>query len=162
MVSQSDDDSSSYSSSNRFEIRFRDKSTHSSHLTNMQEVFKLSMPLSADQETKLTSHDKTKEDAICAGHERVSYTNVDEKEKNEEDGVDDLCVLENALEAATTTSFQGLSKFHKKLMFGNLKKLGVKRRRELSDEWKALVVEELQLNIKKQTFAGELANSMIC
>ncbi|KAL1225610.1 GLABROUS1 enhancer-binding protein-like 1 [Cardamine amara subsp. amara] len=149
MVSESDDDSSSDSSSNRFEIRFRDNTTHSSHLTRMQEVFKLSMPLSVDQQKASASHDKTKD-------ERVSYTTVDEKEKNKEDGVDDLCVLENALEAATTTSFQ------KKLMFGNLKKLGVKKRRELSDEWKALVVEELRLNIKKQTFAGELANSMIC
>lgn len=106
-----------------------------------------------------------KEDAVCAEHERVSYTRMKidngEKENGDEDGVEDLCVLENALEAATT-SFRGLSKFQKKMMFGNLKKLGVKKRRELSDEWKALVVEELQLNIKKQTFAAELANAMIC
>ncbi|CAH2038366.1 unnamed protein product [Thlaspi arvense] len=100
----------------------------------------------------------------CA--EKLPYEKVDKlTEKNEAggkesegDGADDeMCALQDVLE--TTTMFQNLSKHAQKLMLQKLKTLGGKERKELSDEWKALLVQELLLMSKKQTFAAKLAKA---
>ncbi|VVA96848.1 unnamed protein product [Arabis nemorensis] len=78
---------------------------------------------------------------------------------NEEDGAEDeVCALKDALE---TTMFQHSSRYAEKMMLQKLRTLGSKERKELSDEWKALLVQELQLKSKKQSFAGKLANAAL-
>ncbi|KFK32447.1 hypothetical protein AALP_AA6G243000, partial [Arabis alpina] len=102
-------------------------------------------------------------------HERVRNTSMEtesdnsDKEESEEDESDnsdkeeseedELCVLQDALEA--TSFFSG---YQQKLLLSNLKKLKAKKINELSDEWKALLNEELQLKIKKLIFASKLAS----
>lgn len=70
-----------------------------------------------------------------------------EKEKSDED------VLQNALEATLFTSLVGNQH---KLLLQSLRNINSEKRKELSDEWKALLLEELQLNI---TFFTKLASA---
>lgn len=89
-------------------------------------------------------------------HEPVSNISMEtgkgEKEKSEEDGV-----LQDALEAFTF--FRGLGKHQQNRMLQNLKNLGEQKRRELSDEWKALFYEEMKLKIKILNFTAKVANA---
>ncbi|XP_010436863.1 PREDICTED: GLABROUS1 enhancer-binding protein-like 1 [Camelina sativa] len=113
----------------------------------------------------------TKTETNCASEESIEYTKNEEdeetshndmevdKEKTDEEEEDDLYVLKDALEAAVTTSFQGLSQYQKNLMFQNLKNLGAETRKELTDGWKELNAEVLRLNAKKQTFFAKFANA---
>lgn len=90
-------------------------------------------------------------------HERVRNISMEidngDKEESEED---ELCVLQDALDA--TSSFSG---YQQKLLLDNLKKLNAEKRRELSDEWKAFLHEKMQLNIKKLIFAAKLASTTV-
>ncbi|KAG2307336.1 hypothetical protein Bca52824_027084 [Brassica carinata] len=91
------------------------------------------------------------EDVPCPDHEPTGV----EKEQ-EEDGSDAFCVLQEVLEAATV--FPTFGKNQQKMLLRNLKNLPAQRKKELTDEWKALLDDEMKLNIKKLTFAAKLAN----
>ncbi|KAG7572237.1 GLABROUS1 enhancer-binding protein family [Arabidopsis suecica] len=69
---------------------------------------------------------------------------------------DELLAVRDAFEAVM---LQGLSDYQKKLQLEKLMNLGTGKRRELSDEWKALCVEERKLNIKKLRFSAKLAEA---
>ncbi|XP_020876220.1 GLABROUS1 enhancer-binding protein-like 2 isoform X2 [Arabidopsis lyrata subsp. lyrata] len=73
------------------------------------------------------------------------------------EGDDVLCAVRDAFE--TTMVSQGLSDYQKKLQLEKLMNLGTGKKRELSNEWKALCVEELKLNIKKLRFSAKLAEA---
>ncbi|CAL9234061.1 unnamed protein product [Arabidopsis halleri] len=77
------------------------------------------------------------------------------KESHDDDD-DELCAVRDAFEAVMS---QGLSDYQKKLQLDKLINLGTGKRRELSDEWKALCVEERRLNIKKLRFSAKLAEA---
>uniref|UniRef100_A0A1J3JLD1 Glabrous enhancer-binding protein-like DBD domain-containing protein n=1 Tax=Noccaea caerulescens TaxID=107243 RepID=A0A1J3JLD1_NOCCA len=100
--------------------------------------------------------DQEKDHVRETEHEPVSNISMEigkgEKEKSEEDGV-----LQDALEALTL--FQSLGKCQQNMMLQNLKNLGEQKRRELSDEWKALFYEEMKLKIKILGFSAKLANA---
>ncbi|KFK36348.1 hypothetical protein AALP_AA4G110800 [Arabis alpina] len=116
---------------------------------------------SEEQERVNESVDQAKTDVE---HERVSNISMEidddgEKEKkSKEDGVDEFCALQDAFEALL---FPRFGKTHQKLLLHNLKNLKAEKRRELSDEWKALLAEEVQLHIKKLTFSTKLANTLV-
>ncbi|CAE6009790.1 unnamed protein product [Arabidopsis arenosa] len=76
------------------------------------------------------------------------------KESHDDD--DELLAVRDAFEAVM---LQGLSDYQKKLQLEKLMNLGTGKRRELSDEWKALCVEERKLNIKKLRFSAKLAEA---
>jgi len=78
------------------------------------------------------------------------------KERHDDDDDDELCAVQDAFEAIMS---QGLSGYQKKLQLEKLMNLGTGKRRELSDEWKALCVEERRLNIKKLRFSAKLAEA---
>ncbi|XP_010505166.1 PREDICTED: GLABROUS1 enhancer-binding protein-like 3 [Camelina sativa] len=80
-----------------------------------------------------------------------------EKDKSEEDGVGELGVLLEILEA--DTFYQNCSKYQQKLLRQNLENVGAERRKELIDEWKALLVQEMKLSIKKFNFMAKFANA---
>ncbi|EFH55130.1 predicted protein [Arabidopsis lyrata subsp. lyrata] len=86
---------------------------------------------------------KTKKNGTTAG-----------KESHDDD--DELLAVQDAFEAVMS---QGLSDYQKKLQLEKLMNLGTGKRRELSDEWKALCVEERKLNIKKLRFSAKLAEA---
>ncbi|CAE6100922.1 unnamed protein product [Arabidopsis arenosa] len=77
------------------------------------------------------------------------------KESDDDDDV--LYAVRDAFE--TTMVSQGLSDYQKKLQLEKLMNLGTGKRRELSNEWKSLCVEELKLNIKKLRFSAKLAEA---
>ncbi|XP_023637720.1 GLABROUS1 enhancer-binding protein-like 2 [Capsella rubella] len=77
-----------------------------------------------------------------------------ENDGNKDD--DELCAVQDAFE---TMMSQGLSDYQKKLHVKKLMNLGTEKRRELSNEWKALCVEESKLNIKKLRFSANLAEA---
>ncbi|CAL9223984.1 unnamed protein product, partial [Arabidopsis halleri] len=111
--------------------------------TNDEQVFKLSKIIwGKNITTKSASNeimDQTKERVIDDG----------EKEKCE-----DLNVLQEAFQVAT--SFRRLGNYQQKSLLRNLKNLGDTPRKELTDEWNALVAEDMQLGIKKQSFYAKL------
>ncbi|VVB01595.1 unnamed protein product [Arabis nemorensis] len=95
-------------------------------------------------------------------HEQVSNisTKIDngEKEKKSETaGVDEFCVMQDALEAALL-SFPCLGRNHQKFLLQNLRNLEAEKEKELSDEWKALLGEKMKFNIKKLNFSAKLAD----
>ncbi|CAG7875156.1 hypothetical protein BRARA_E01379 [Brassica rapa] len=82
-------------------------------------------------------------------------------EKGEVDGKethdDELRVVEDAFE---TTILQGLSDWQRKLQLKKLMmNLGTEKRKELSNEWKALCSEEVKLKIKKLRFTVKLVEA---
>lgn len=81
----------------------------------------------------------------------------DNKREEEDGGVDEFCVLQDALEGMM--EFKTFGKNQQKVLCRNLKSLPVYRKKELTEEWKALVDEEMKLNIKKLSFAAKLANA---
>ncbi|XP_010509485.1 PREDICTED: GLABROUS1 enhancer-binding protein-like 3 [Camelina sativa] len=80
-----------------------------------------------------------------------------EKDKSEEDGVGELGVLLEILEA--DKFYQNCSKYQQKLLRQKLENVGAERRKELIDEWKALLVQEMKLSIKKFNFLAKIANA---
>ncbi|AEE81848.1 GLABROUS1 enhancer-binding protein [Arabidopsis thaliana] len=90
---------------------------------------------------------KTTENGTSSGKERHDEDNDDD---------DELCAVQDAFEAVMS---QGLSGYQKKLQLEKLMNLGNGKRRELSDEWKALCVEETRFNIKKLRFSAKLAEA---
>lgn len=76
--------------------------------------------------------------------------------KESYDDDDELCAVRDAFE---TVMSQGLSDYQKKLQLVKLMNIGTGKRRELSDEWKELCVEERRLNIKKLRFSAKLAEA---
>ncbi|KAG7611461.1 hypothetical protein ISN44_As05g035570, partial [Arabidopsis suecica] len=154
MDNEGNDSSSDDSYTGGFEFRRRKKRPH-------EEASKMPTIIISDLESETEcaseeSIDKIKTVTRCK--QLLNYNNMEtdngDKEKSEED---DLCALKDALEAVIL--FQGLSEYQKKLMFQNLKNLGAETIKELIDEWKELNVEELNLNIKKQTFFTKFANA---
>lgn len=81
------------------------------------------------------------------------------EESHDDDGTtdaDELCAVQDAFE---TLLSQGLSDFKKKFLLEKLMKLGTGKRKELSNDWKELCVEEIKLNIKKLRFSAKLAEA---
>jgi len=78
------------------------------------------------------------------------------KDKSEEDDVVELGVLQEIFKE--DTFFQSLGRYQQKLLLQSLENVGVERRKELINEWKALFVDEQRLCVKKLTFAAKLAN----
>ncbi|VVB14441.1 unnamed protein product [Arabis nemorensis] len=70
---------------------------------------------------------------------------------------DELCAVRDAFE---TMMSQGLRDYEKKLQLENLMNLGPGKRKELSNEWKALCVEEMKLIAKKLRFSAKLAEAV--
>ncbi|CAH2054584.1 unnamed protein product [Thlaspi arvense] len=112
---------------------------------------------------KLENDDGSAKGDSC--DERLPSEKVDKRMEEKEDGGkesegddadDEMSALQDVLE---TTMFQNLSIPAQKLMLRKLKTLGGKERKALSDEWKALLVQELLLKSKKQTFAAKLAKA---
>ncbi|KAG7544093.1 GLABROUS1 enhancer-binding protein family [Arabidopsis thaliana x Arabidopsis arenosa] len=107
-----------------------------------KQVFKLSTVIWGNNKTKYEIMDQTKE--------RVSNA-IDDGEK---DKCEDLNVLQDALEVAA--AFPSLGIYQQKSLLRNLKNLGATQRKKLTDEWKALLGEDMQLGIKKQSFYAKL------
>ncbi|KAG7548804.1 hypothetical protein ISN44_As12g039560 [Arabidopsis suecica] len=141
MVNEGNDSSSDNSYSGGFEFRRRKKPRH------VEEAFKMQTIVISYKETEQAFEEST--DKTKTEDELVSYNNLE---------IDnDLCVLKDVLEAVT--SFQGLSQYQKNLMFQKLKNLGAETIKEFIDEWKALSVEELHLNIKKETLFAKFVKA---
>lgn len=70
---------------------------------------------------------------------------------------DELCAVRDAFE---TIMSQGLRDYEKKLQLENLMNLGTGKRKELSNEWKALCLEETKLIVKKLRFSAKLAEAV--
>ncbi|XP_019086366.1 PREDICTED: GLABROUS1 enhancer-binding protein-like 1 [Camelina sativa] len=150
---RSDDTSSDDSYPCSYEFRPRDKRRREDEII-------ISDDSDANIETNCASEgsiEHTKNEHEEVSHNDMEVVKGDKEKKSDEE--DDLCVLKEALEAAVTTSFQGLSQYQKNLMFQNLKNLGAETRKELTDGWKELSVEVLRLNAKKQTFFAKFANA---
>ncbi|CAH8277750.1 unnamed protein product [Arabidopsis lyrata] len=107
-----------------------------------KQVFKLSTVIWGNNKTKYEIMDQTKE--------RVTNA-IDDGEK---DKCEDLNVLQDALEVAA--AFPSLGIYQQKSLLRNLKNLGATQRKKLTDEWKALLGEDMQLGIKKQSFYAKL------
>ncbi|KAG7544094.1 GLABROUS1 enhancer-binding protein family [Arabidopsis thaliana x Arabidopsis arenosa] len=112
--------------------------------TDDEQVFKLSKIIWGKN---ITTNSASNEIMDQTKKERVSDDG--EKEKCE-----DLNVLQEALDVAA--SFLRLGNYQQKWLLRNLKNLGATQRKELTDEWNALVAEDMQLCIKKQSFYAKL------
>ncbi|XP_020873199.1 GLABROUS1 enhancer-binding protein-like 3 isoform X2 [Arabidopsis lyrata subsp. lyrata] len=119
--------------------------------THDEQVFKLSKILwGTEKETNFAyEEDQIKEESL--------KIDDGEKDKCEEDGMDDLRLLQEALVLAA--SFQSLGNNQRKSLLQNLRNVGATQRKELKDDWKALLAEEMQLDIKKQSFYAKLVNA---
>ncbi|KAF2605398.1 hypothetical protein F2Q70_00028458 [Brassica cretica] len=80
-----------------------------------------------------------------------------DKEKSEEDSADVYCALKDALEE--TTFFQSIGKYQQKVLLQNLKNLRGPRRKELADELKELLDEEMKVRAKKLSLTAKLASA---
>ncbi|EOA27402.1 hypothetical protein CARUB_v10023535mg [Capsella rubella] len=94
------------------------------------------------------------EDTLDSGITLLDSAKNGEKDKSEEEGVYELGVLQGILEG--DTFYQNCGKFQQKMLRQNLEKIGAEKRKQLIDEWNALMVEELKLYVKKLTFLAEL------
>ncbi|ESQ52261.1 hypothetical protein EUTSA_v10016755mg [Eutrema salsugineum] len=94
-------------------------------------------------------------------HEPVSDITLEngkgEDEEGEEAGVDEMATLQDALEAMTW--YQSFGQYQQNRLRQNLKNIGAQRRKELADEWKALLGEEMRLYARKLTLAARLASA---
>ncbi|CAH8277751.1 unnamed protein product [Arabidopsis lyrata] len=89
-----------------------------------------------------------------ASNEIMDQTKERVSDDGEKEKCEDLNVLQEALEVAA--SFLRLGNYQQKWLLRNLKNLGATQRKELTDEWNALVAEDMQLCIKKQSFYAKL------
>ncbi|XP_033146114.1 GLABROUS1 enhancer-binding protein-like 3 isoform X6 [Brassica rapa] len=109
-----------------------------------------------DQEKDaLTDKDNNEEDGVdefCAMKDALA-----DKEKSEEDSADEYCALKDALEE--TTFFQSIGKYQQKALLQNLKNLRGPRRKELADELKDLLDEEMKVRGKKLSLSAKLASA---
>lgn len=127
--------------------------------TDGEEVVRLSTIIWRNKETEGVS-DQAKEvhvsmeDVPGPDHEPTRV-----ETEQDEDGSDELCVLQEVLEASTV--FPTFGKNQQKMLFRNLKNLAAQRKKELTDEWKALLDEKMKWNIKKMTFEAKLANPSV-
>ncbi|KFK32450.1 hypothetical protein AALP_AA6G243400 [Arabis alpina] len=103
------------------------------------------------------------EDATYVEHEQITenleQTKVDDGENetnNEKVGAEEFSILQDAFEA---TLFPRLDTTHQKLMLENLRNLKAEKGKELSEEWRALLVEEIKFNVKKLAFSAKLADA---
>ncbi|KAF8087303.1 hypothetical protein N665_0591s0007 [Sinapis alba] len=88
------------------------------------------------------------------GVDKTTQCKTNGKESHDDD---ELLVVEDAFE---TTILQGLSDWQRKLQLKKLMmNLGTEKRKELSNEWKALCSEELKLKIKKLRFTAKLVEA---
>ncbi|XP_048634480.1 GLABROUS1 enhancer-binding protein-like 3 isoform X7 [Brassica napus] len=103
----------------------------------------------------LTDKDNNEEDGVdefCATKDALT-----DKDKSEEDSVDEYCALKDALEE--TTFFQSIGKYQQKVLLQNLKNLRGPRRKELADELKELLDEEMKVRCKKLSLSAKLASA---
>ncbi|KAL1206028.1 GLABROUS1 enhancer-binding protein-like 2 [Cardamine amara subsp. amara] len=103
----------------------------------------------------LNDNGAAKSDFDGKSHHEAITQNGTAGKKSDEDY--ELCGVQDAFE---TMMSQGLSDYQKKLLLENLMNLETGKRRELSNEWKALCVEETKLNIKKFRFSAKLAEAV--
>ncbi|KFK30394.1 hypothetical protein AALP_AA7G255300 [Arabis alpina] len=103
------------------------------------------------------------EDATYVEHEQITenmeQTKVDNGENetnNEKVGAEEFSVLQDAFEA---TLFPRLDTTHQKLMLENLRNLKAEKGKELTEEWKTLLVEEIKFNVMKLTFSAKLVEA---
>ncbi|XP_010450559.1 PREDICTED: GLABROUS1 enhancer-binding protein-like 3 [Camelina sativa] len=120
-----------------------------------KQIFELSTVIWGGNNTKTAScenyMDQRKEDDVPCGEQHVL---IDDGEK---DKSEDLNVLQEALEMAA--SFRSLGSYQQRSLLRNLKNIGDTQRKELTDEWKALLAQDMQLGIKKQSFYAKLVNT---
>ncbi|XP_019097944.1 PREDICTED: GLABROUS1 enhancer-binding protein-like 2 [Camelina sativa] len=95
---------------------------------------------------------KSHHEAIAV--DKITTENGTAGKENDDD--DELCAVQDAFE---TMMAQGLSDYQKKLRVKKLMSLETEKRRELSNEWKALCDEESKLSIKKLRFTAKLAEA---
>jgi hypothetical protein len=100
---------------------------------------------------------KSPHEAVVVVDKITTKKNGTAGKESDDDDDDGLCAVRAAFE--TTMMSQGLSDYQKKLQLEKLMNLGTGKRRELSNEWKALCVEELKLNINKLRFSAKLAEA---
>ena len=100
---------------------------------------------------------KSPHEAVVVVDKITTKKNGTAGKESDDDDDDVLCAVRDAFE--TTMMSQGLSDYQKKLQLEKLMNLGTGKRRELSNEWKALCVEELKLNINKLRFSAKLAEA---
>lgn len=125
-------------------------------LLNQAEMFK------EDEEVALIDNGKAKSDFDCKSHheavvvDKITTENGTARKESHDKEDDELCTVRDAFE---TMMSQGLSDYQNKLHLKKLMNLGTEKRRELSNEWKALCVEETKLNIKKLRYSAKLAEA---
>lgn len=83
-------------------------------------------------------------------------TEFDDGNDNDTDAADESCTVRDAFETLVS---QGLRECQKKLQLQNLMNLDAGKRREISQEWKALSAEEVQMEIKKLRFLAKLVEA---
>lgn len=111
-------------------------------------------------------------DEFCALKDAL--TDKEEKEKSTEDVGDELCAMKDALTdkeksedvycalkdaLEETTFFQSIGKYQQKVLLQNLKNLRGTRRKELADELKELLNEEMKVRAKKLSLTAKLASA---
>ncbi|XP_019083809.1 PREDICTED: GLABROUS1 enhancer-binding protein-like 2 [Camelina sativa] len=116
-----------------------------------------------EEEVALIDNGAAKSDFVSKSHHEaiaVDKTTTAENgtagKENDDDDDDELCAVQDAFE---TMISQGLSDYQKKLRVKKLMSLETEKRRELSNEWKALCLEESKLSIKKLRFTAKLAEA---
>ncbi|XP_018484332.1 GLABROUS1 enhancer-binding protein-like 3 isoform X2 [Raphanus sativus] len=108
----------------------------------------------------LTDKENNEEDGVdefCAMKDILTDKEKEKENNEEEDSVDEYCALKDAFEA--TTFFQSIGKYQQKVLLENLKNLSGPRRKELADECKELIDEEMKLCAKKLSFSTKLASA---
>ncbi|XP_010436055.1 PREDICTED: GLABROUS1 enhancer-binding protein-like 3 [Camelina sativa] len=144
----------------KMKLRFRDYQTRSSagkrlSFTNAhdKQVFRLSMAIWGEIENNKTK--SASNENINMDQRKVWVSNA--TDDGEKDKSEDLNVLQEALEVAA--SFRSLGNHQQRSLLRNLKNLGATQRKELTHEWKALLAQDMQLGIKKQSFYAKLVNA---
>ncbi|KAF3556869.1 hypothetical protein F2Q69_00017478 [Brassica cretica] len=126
-------------------------------------------------ETDKGEEEKSEEDGVdefCALKDAL--TDKEEKEKSTEDVGDELCAMKDALTdkeksedvycalkdaLEETTFFQSIGKYQQKVLLQNLKNLRGPRRKELADELKELLNEEMKVRAKKLSLTAKFASA---
>ncbi|XP_023635168.1 GLABROUS1 enhancer-binding protein-like 3 isoform X2 [Capsella rubella] len=114
-----------------------------------KQIFRLSWAIWGQNKTKSAFSENKMDQSKVRVSKAIDDGEIDKSE--------DLNVLQEALEVAA--SFQSFGKYQQKSLLRNLKNLGATQRKELTDEWKALLAEEMQLSVKKQSFYAKLVTA---